>query len=68
VLAHHSGVISAQAFDENLAVGCVQHNGELGVQSCGHRSGAVHRPGLGLDQVTDRLAEVIPVGVLHDHP
>jgi hypothetical protein len=68
VLAHYSGVISAQAFDEYLPTGCVQHDRDMGVQPGGHRPDAKHRPGPCLDQVTNGLAEVIPVGVLHGHP
>jgi hypothetical protein len=68
VLAHHSGVISSQALDEHRPGGRIQHDGELGVQSCDHCPRAVGRPGLRLDQVTDGLAKIIPIGVLHGHP
>ena len=61
-------MISAQALDEHRPGGRLQHDRELGVQSCGHRLRAMNRPGLRLNQVTDGLAQVIPVDMLHGHP
>ena len=68
VLPHDSGMIGAQAFDEQRAIGGVRHGSKLRVQPGRHGPRRPDRPGARLDQVTDGLAEVIPVSVLHDDP
>jgi len=61
-------MIGAQAFDEQRTIGGVQHCSKLRVQPGRHRPRRPDRPGARLDEVTDGLAKVIPVSVLHGDP
>lgn len=68
VLPHVSGMIGAQSFDEERAIGGVQDRSKLRIQSGRHCPRRPDLPGADLDQVPDGLAEVIPVSVLHGDP
>ncbi len=68
MLPHDSGMIGAQAFDEQLAVGGIQHCSKLRVQSGRRCPRRPDRSGARLDQVTDGLAKVTPVSVLNGDP